>query len=561
MMCFKRGLAVFLFAISLFIHGVVMAASHSSRPNILLIVADDMGFSDLGSFGGEIPTPNLDALSYAGTRFTDFQVSSACSPTRAMLFTGVDNHRAGFGNLAEELSPNQEGQPGYEMHLNERVVTVATVLKDAGYHTYISGKWHLGTTPEVGPGHRGFEHSFVQLKGASHFVDMQPSYSLDPKAKAKYLEDDSPLKSLPESFKHSSQFHADKLINYIERDKMTGKPFFGVLTFTAPHWPLQLPDDWLDSHAGKYDAGYDVLYEQRRNRMVGMGLIDPAAPRPPRPPKAVPWKNLSPQRQKVEARGMEIYAGMVEHMDYHTGRVIAYLKSRELLDNTLVIFVSDNGAEGHDMEDTWPADKFPKIRKIIDDRFNFSYDNMGRPNSYTMYGPGWARAGAPHLRMYKAFSSEGGTRVAAFASMPGRVKTGAVSNALVAVKDIAPTLLDFADVERHHGQYAGSTVEPMSGLSLRPLLQSGVPGDDFIQRELGMELIGRYAYRQGDWKITAMPSPYGADQPELFDLASDPGETNNLAGTHPEILERLVIKWQHYARDNGVVIPDWLSGY
>jgi arylsulfatase len=557
-----RRCALAAFSLLLLLSSAVASAEAADqRPNILLIVADDMGFADLGSFGGEIPTPNLDALAYAGTRFTDFQVAPACSPTRAMLLTGVDNHRAGFGNLAEEFSPNQKGQTGYEGFLNNSVVTVATLLRDAGYHTYLSGKWHLGLTPEVGPKSRGFERSVAQLSGASHFADMQPSYSPDPNAVAKYLQDDVPLKELPDNFHYSSQFHAQNIVDYIEQDKDSGKPFFAFLSFTAPHWPLQLPEDALDNNKGRYDAGYDVLYEQRWQNMTRMGLIDGDAAKPPRPPKAVPWASLTAAQQRTEARSMEIYAGMVQQMDHYTGQVISYLKSSGRLKNTLVVFLSDNGAEGHDMDDTWPVDKFPKIRGIIDGRFDFSYDNMGRPNSYTMYGPGWARAGAPHLRMYKAFSSEGGTRVSAFASFPGRIKAGVINPALISVKDIAPTLLEFAGVAAHKGQYRGRQVEPMTGWSLSKLLQSGEPAPAFERRELGMELIGKYGFRQGQWKMTNMPSPYGSGSAELYDLSNDPGETRNLARQHPEKLGELLGKWRDYARDNGVILPDWLSGY
>lgn len=531
------------------------------RPNILVIVADDLGFADLGSFGGEIHTPNLDALALRGVRLTDFQASSACSPTRAMLLTGVDNHLTGFGNLAEELSPNQKGQPGYEGYLNERVVTIATLLRDAGYHTYISGKWHLGTASDTGPKSRGFERSLVQLAGASHFADMQPSYSPDPAAKAGYLSDDTLIRELPEHFKYSSQFHADNLIEYLEQDKSTGKPFFGILSFTAPHWPLQLPTEKLDMYAGRYDDGYDALYQARWENMVHMGLIDIGTPKPVRPPNLKRWASLDESRRKVESRSMEIYAGMVELMDLHAGRVIDYLEKTDRLDNTLIIFLSDNGAEGHDLDGTWPAEKFPKIRRVIDERFDHSYANMGRPNSYTMYGPGWARAGAPQLRMYKAFSTEGGTRVAAFVTLPGVRKNAEINTSLVSVKDIAPTLLDFAGLERHRGTYGGRTVETMTGRTIRPLLESGEKSNDFDSRELGMELIGKYAYRQGSWKIVVLPAPYGSNDVELYNLTDDPGETNNLAKAHPQRLVDMVNKWHRYADESGVIFPDWLSGY
>ena len=553
---FRASLFTLLLALSL--ASVAVAAPVETRPNILIIIADDLGFADLGAFGGEIRTPNLDALAYGGLRLTDFQASSACSPTRAMLFTGADNHLVGFGNLTEELAPNQRGAPGYEGYLNERSVSLATLMQDAGYNTYISGKWHLGGEVGQGPGGNGFKRSFVQLKGASHFADMQPSYAPDPESKAGFLANDVRLDSLPASYRYSSQFFADNLVNYLASDAKDNKPFFAVLSFTAPHWPLQLPDDKLDLYAGQYDVGYDVLYEQRLSRMIELGLIQRPELLPARPPKAVPWSSLDDAQRKTEARAMEIYAGMVEVMDDYTGRVVQYLESTGQLENTLVIFLSDNGAEGHDMDDTWPADKFPKIRSVIDERFDFSYANMGRPNSYTLYGPGWGRAGAPHLHMYKGFSSEGGTRVAAFVSLPGMPGKGRIEHGMVSVKDIAPTVLDYAGIERHRGEYQGRKVVPMTGTSLRALLERG---EEMPERELGMELIGKYAYRAGPWKMTVMPPPYGTGQPRLYNLDADPGERRDLADEEPEKLRAMVAGWRQYQQDNGVILPDWLSGY
>ena len=529
-----------------------------TRPNILLIVTDDMGYSDLGSFGGEIPTPNLDRLAMSGVRFSNFLVNPACSPTRATLLTGIDPHLAGVGNMYEELSPNQKGQPGYEGHLNDRVVSVATLLRDNGYSTYLSGKWHLANQPEQGPGSQGFQRSFaLNSGGASHFADMRPAYHPDPDGKAAYTEDDRPLSKLPEDFQYSSQYYADRLLQYLREDD-DDKPFFAVLAYTAPHWPLQAPDEAIARYKGRYDAGYDVLYAERRKRVAELGLI-PAGEEPPRPPKAVPWAKLDAQQQRLQARSMEVYAAMIDEIDVHTGRVIDYLRKQGELDNTLVIFMSDNGPEGHDLDETWPADLFPAIRKVIDERHDFSFDNMGRPNSYVFVGPGWAMATSAGLRMYKAFPSEGGTRVTAFAHFPGRFEPGSIYHGQVPVRDIVPTILDVAGVEHPGERYGDRAVYSPQGRSLMPRL-SGAENDPAPQA-LGVELFGKYALRKGDWKLLVMPPPYASGQAELYNIARDPGESKNLAREEPERLAELLALWENYVTTNGVILPDWVSGY
>lgn len=528
-----------------------------AKPNILVIVVDDMGFTDLGSFGGEIETPNLDKLSEDGVRFSDFSVMPACSPTRATLLTGVDPHLTGQGNLFEEQSPNQKGQPGYEGYLNNSVLSIANMLGDAGYRTYLSGKWHLGNTVEHGPQSQGFANSFTMLAGgASHFSDMRPAYHPDPNAKATYLEDGRLLQVLPEAFEYSSQYYVDWLLARLQRDEANEQPFFAVLAFTAPHWPLQAPDEVIAKYARRYEKGYDELYLERRTRVAELGLL-PAAAEPPRPPKAVPWGLLSAEQRQIESRAMAVYAAMIDEVDAHSGRLLDYLKSRQQLDNTLVIFLSDNGPEGHDLDETWSAEMFPAIRKVIDETYDFSYEAMGRPGSYTLYGAGWARAGSPGLRMYKAFSSEGGTRVAAFVHFPERFKGGQILHTPVSVRDIAPTILDAAGVQRHGGKYGDRKVHPMSGISLLPLLAGGM----YPSQPRGVELLGKYALRDGDWKLLAMPPPYASGKAELYNLAKDPGESDNLAAREPEQLIRMLKLWQHYQRDNGVILPDWVSGY
>tara|TARA_R110002110_G_scaffold406421_1_gene626562 strand:- start:411959 stop:413626 length:1668 start_codon:yes stop_codon:yes gene_type:complete len=539
----------------------VSVASHvsESRPNILIIIADDMGYSDLGSFGGEIETPNLDRLAMAGVRFSNFIVNPACSPTRATLYTGVDPHLAGVGNMYEELSPNQKGQPGYEGHLNDSVVSVATLLRDSGYSTYLSGKWHLSNAPGQGPGSQGFERSFaLNSGGASHFADMLPAYHPDPNAKASYTEDDRPLAKLPEAFEYSSQYYVDRLLDYLN-EHSKDQPFFAVLAYTAPHWPLQAPDAAIAKYQGRYDEGYDALYQQRRERVARLGLI-PAAKEPPRPPRARPWAELSAQQRRIEARTMEVYAAMIDEMDAHTGRLIDHLRDSGQLDNTLVLFMSDNGPEGHDLDETWSAELFPAIRRVIDERYDFSFDNIGRPNSYAFYGAGWAAAGSAGLRMYKAFPSEGGTRVTAFMHYPGRVTAGSIHHAPVPVRDIVPTLLEVAGVEHPDERYAGRPIHPLQGQSLVSRLTNSADAAE-SSPALGIELFGKYALRKGDWKLLVMPPPYASGKAELYNIARDPGEAQNLAGQEPERLAAMLALWEEYVAANGVILPDWVSGY
>jgi arylsulfatase len=532
------------------------------QPNILLVVVDDMGYTDLGSFGGEIETPNLDALAYNGIRFTNFQTAPTCSPTRAMLLTGVDNHKAGLGNMHEELSPNQKGRPGYEGYLNDRVVTVASLLRDAGYRTYMAGKWHLGFSDETSPAARGFDRSFAMLSGgASHFGDMKPAYAPTPDAKAPYRENGRKLDKLPESFGYSTRFYADRIIENIEESRASGQPFFAYLAYTAPHWPIQAPDDMLDKYKGRYDAGYDVIHAQRLEKQKALGLLPESVQPTPHSGTTFAWNQLSDEERKVEVRQMEIYAAMIDEVDINTGRLVSYLKASGLFENTLIIFMSDNGAEGHNMDSTWPADKFPKIRKVIDETHNFSYENMGKPSSYVFLGEGWARASSPAIKYYKGMTSEGGTRVSAFVYYPKVFSSGTIEKKLVSVKDIAPTLLEMAGIKPPGTQYKGRQVESMSGISMASLFRSGMLPKLAENRVLGIELMGKRAIRKGDWKLVHMLAPYGNGDWQLYNLKQDLAETHDLASKNPNKLNELKVLWDQYSKENKVILPDWVSGY
>ena len=532
------------------------------RPNILLIVVDDMGMADLGSFGSEIETPNLDALAYDGIRLTNFNASPVCSVTRSMLLTGVDANKAGLGNMAEDMAPNQEGQPGHEGKLNQNVVSVSTLLQDAGYRTYLSGKWHLGMSPDALPTARGFDNSFSMLSGgASHYGDMMPAYHPDPNGKAPYDRDGTRLTKLPDDFEYSTQYYVDQMIDYIGGGSGAGSedtPFFAYLSYTAPHWPLQAPEATIAKYEGRYDGGFDSLRKERLARQKALGIVSKSATENPPPPKAVLWDRLTDTQKATETRSMEIYAAMVDEIDSHTGRLIDHLKKTGQFENTIIIFMSDNGAEGHDIDNTWPGDLYPDIRSNIDNKHDFSFENMGKPNSYVFYGPNWARAGAPNLRLHKGFPTEGGIRVPAFIHYEGFAKAK-VTNRYFDVKDITPTLLDVLDIEHPSPLYEGRTVQPMTGLSMLPALTGNPERDD--SRVSGGELMGKYYIRKGSWKMVHMPVPAGIGDWQLYNLNEDPSESQDRSESNPEIKQDLLKEWDAYYKANGVIIPNRVSGY
>ena len=529
--------------------------SNTARPNVLLIVADDLGYADLGAFGGEINTPNLDRLAMAGIRFSDFQAAPTCSPSRAMLLTGVTSHKAGLGNMIEEMAPNQEGQPGYEGHLNHRVLPLPEILQNSGYQTFMVGKWHLGMTEQTSPKARGFDRSFAMLSGgASHYFDMKPAYAPSPDVLAPYRHDETLLTELPENFDYSSEFFVDELIRYL--DEGDARPFFAMLSYTAPHWPLQAPSEAIQTYKGKYDQGYDVLASERLENQKALGLIDANAAVAPRYPGEKPWDQLSETERQTQSRAMEIYAAMVDRLDFHTGRLLNYLEQKGRLENTIVIFLSDNGPEGHDLLSTWPPDQFPDIYKWVVENHDFSYEAMGKKDSYTLYGPSWANAGSPAFRLHKGFSGEGGTHVPAFIHYPSGGFQAGIEASMVSIIDITPTILDLLDIEVEPDE----TIEPVTGYSLKPLLVNGAQ-EELSRRALVFELMNKRVVRQQNWKLVLQPKPVGTGQWQLFNIAEDASEQNDLSEQYPQKVAELKSFWQDYVQENGVIIPDWVSGY
>jgi arylsulfatase len=524
--------------------GGLLADATSTKPNIFLVVADDLGWTDIGAYGGEIETPNLDALAEQGLKFTDFHVSVSCSPTRSMLMSGNDNHIAGLGNMGELLTESQIGQPGYEGHLNDRVVTIAELLREGGYHTYMAGKWHLGHEKGSLPFDRGFERSFSMLVGgASHWSDMLGLLPSDDPAA--YSMNGEHLDSLPPDH-YSSKSFADFLMDSIRANRGDGKPFLAYLAFQAVHDPVQVPEPWLSKYRGRYGDGYEVLRANRWQAAKEIGVVPQDAELADRHPLIKPWNELSDEGRAIEVRGMEVYAGMLDAMDYHYGRVVNFLKDIGEYDNTITIFLSDNGAN------PWYSSEYPGAQEeSFSSQFDYSLENIGNPRSNHAYGIGFASGSGGPLDKFKMTVGEGGIRVPLLIAGPG-IEAGQQSGAFAYAWDIMPTILEIAGVD-YPKEFKGRNIEPMRGRSMLGALNGSSKmiynEDEYVGGEMG----GGKWMRQGDFKAVMVPEPYGTGDWKLFDVVSDPGESKNLAEDMPDKLEALRSVWEEYAAEVGVV--------
>ena len=544
-------MSLFISAAPFLVLSHTVASESTVRPNFLLIVADDLGISDLGAFGGEIETPTLDRLAMDGLRFSDFTAAPTCSPTRAMLLSGTDHHIAGLGNMMEKMAENQRGQPGYEGHLSTRVRTVAKILADSGYRTYISGKWHLGFKSDQAPSERGFQRSFVLLQGAAgHFDDTGPKSS---KPRSDYR--DGPDKSGWPSGAYSTDEYTDRLLAYLEEDSDSDQPFFAYLSYTAPHWPLQAPQDLVDKYHGRYDQGWDQLRTQRIERMLALGLLD-RRHHWREPPNYARWADLSDDERRVESRKMEVYAAMVDRLDQGVARVLQKLRDLNELDRTLIIFLSDNGPEAKELDKA--PDFGPHVRK-----FNNSLESIGTRESFTFLGPGWSSVSNGSYRGFKGNITEGGSRVPAFVWPANAKDGGRIVRQPLHVMDIAPTILEFAEIPIPDEPYEhdGRSIAPVRGKSFRALLSDANQQIHGENRIFAMELFGRRAVRRGDWKLTWEETPSGENRWELFNLKEDPGETTDLSRESPDVMQSLIDRWSVYVTDVGVILPNSMQGY
>lgn len=520
-------------------------AIDARAPNIVLILADDLGFTDIAPYGSEINTPTISALADAGVSFTNYHTAANCAPARAMLLTGVDAHLAGVPNIPEMLAPEQMRYPHYQGVLGLNVVTVATLLEGAGYHTYMAGKWHLGSSAGLLPSQRGFERTVALADSGADNWEQRPYIPLYDDAN--WFADGEPYR-LPEDF-YSSRFLVDKTIEFIDSNVADERPFFAYLPFQAVHIPVQAPQRFIDPYLDVYEEGWSVLRKQRRDRAIALGVV-PAEIDMVEMPTTEDWQALEPDRKRYEAKRMAVYAGMVEAMDYHIGRLMDYLAAQDQLENTIVIFSSDNGAEA-----SGPADpnNFITRRQMSALGYNADYDSLGLKGSYSTISPSFASAAASPLAYYKFYAGEGGMRVPLIVSGDPMPRQGVITDAFSFVTDITPTILAFAGVDAPAGRYAGKPIEPMIGRDLSPVLTGEAQRVYSATDSVGYELAGNAALFQGDYKIVSNRSPLGDGEWHLFNIKTDPGETKDLSAEEPERLQRMLSAYEQYVRDNKVI--------
>jgi arylsulfatase len=538
---------------ALFAAAPPVQAQQPKKPNIVIILGDDMGFADMGAFGSEIKTPNLDSLAGNGVRFTNFYTHASCSPTRSMLLSGVDTHLNGLGNMDEWTAPNQWGVDGYEGVLNNRVVTLPQLLKDAGYHTYMVGKWHMGKQPDQIPAARGFERDFSLLDGAASYWDMTNFTAAAPKTV--FTEDGRYLTRLPDDY-YATKTYTDKLIGFIDANHGDGRPFFAYVSHQAPHDPFHLPPEWRTRHIGEYDKGWDAVRQERLKRQIELGIMPAGTQLSERmwfiPDPIV----LAPASRAILGKKMELYAGMVENLDFHVGRLIDHLKKIGEYENTIFLVFGDNGAEGTDLFKMIAGN--PGSRDFLWAAINWSQTHpnaWGDPGSYIGYGPMWAQVSMTPFSQYKGWLAEGGIRNALIVSGPAvKRPKGSINQGLMHVADIMPTLLEIAGAS-YPKTREGHEVPALSGKSWGALLAGRAESPRTEQDALAWEIFGNRAVRQGEWKLRWQYKPLGKGDWELFNLAADPAERKDLAAERPDKVRELIALWDSYVRTNKVVLP------
>ena len=507
-----------------------------NKPNIVLILIDDLGLTDLNAYGGEIDTPNIDALAEEGMLFSNYHTTPECAPSRAMLLTGMDNHNTGIPMIPEVMPWKYRDTPGYEGYLRDDALTIAEILKPAGYRTYMTGKWHLafgGQKTSALPYNRGFDKTFIlDATGGNNFSNHSylPYYLESPWFKNGQTVD------LPEDF-YSSEFFVDQMIEFIEEDKEQDAPFFSYLSFQAQHIPLQAPKEFIDKYLTKYEDGWEALREQRKIRAVENGIFPSDKKIVDSLSKFDSWSEIDQENKKMLIKSMAVFAGMLDAMDFHIGRFIDYLKEQNLYENTIFIVTADNGPEGNDPSDHKAWREW--IKTTIYDR---DYETLGDQDSYVYIGTEFAQATASPSHLYKFHMSEGGLRVPLIISGPG-ISSGKNHN-FAFVTDIAATISDKVFKKVDQRIIGKSLVNNLAGADKKNYSDS---------ESIGLEVTGNSALFKGDFKIVRNRPPNGQNKWELYNLANDPGETLNLADSMPKKLNELIKDYDVYVEENGVI--------
>lgn len=509
---------------------VNVATAQPESPDIVIIMADDMGFSDIGCYGGEIRTPNLDALATKGLRFTQFYNTARCCPTRASLLTGLYPHQAGVGHMMKDF-----GTPGYRGDLNEHSVTIAEVLREAGYSTYMSGKWHV-TRFVDGPKHnwpiqRGFDEFFGTIHGAGSFFDP-----------VSLTRNNTPLESPSGDFYYTDAIseNAAGFINEHAKSK-PDQPFFLYVPYTAPHWPLHALDEDIARYRGRYDKGWDALREERLERMTALRIVDSKWSLTDRDPEVPAWDSAG--HKGWQARRMEIYAAQVDRMDQGIGQIVSALSENGRLDNTLIMFLADNGGCAEEIGTNWNGRHFPdRTRDGRPVEIGNRPDQMPGPEeTYQSYGVPWANASNTPFRLYKHFVHEGGISTPLIAHWPSRIEAmGELRTQLGHLVDLMATCVDVSGATYPSTTRSGQAISAMEGKSLVPAFD----GESISRDALFWEHEGNRAIRVANWKLVARGRE-GAW--ELYDLDSDRTETNNLANKLPGRVETMEELWNVWA--------------
>lgn len=503
------------------------------RPNIILIMVDDMGYSDLGAYGSEIQTPNLDKLAAEGLRLTQFYNNSICAPTRASLITGQYQHKAGIGYFNVNL-----GLPAYQGYLNRESLTFGEVLRNGGYNTFISGKWHVGNDSLAWPVQRGFDQFYGFIGGASPFFTADSNRPVKLKRNNREVDLEEGKYLTDEVTSHALDFIA----NYND----TGKPFFLYLPFNAPHWPLQAPQEDIDKYKGIYDIGWDSLRVLRIQRQQELGLLSKTQTIAERDQAVPQWNLLSYEEKQFWKSRMEVYAAMVDRVDQNVGKLLEHLKQLGKYDNTLIVFISDNGPQGgyRGIATTGSSSERPFRPGAVGNSFT---GPIGSPNSYGFQEQPWAYLSKTPLLDYKDDLHEGGISSPLIAWYPKKIKAGRLAQGTGHIIDLAPTFYDLAGVQ-YPETFQGVTPHSLPGKSLLPVL---FEDKEVVDRgkPLFWERAGNRAVRDGKWKLV---SAYPSYQWELYDISLDRGETRNLAAANPHIVNRLSDAYFSWAKETGV---------
>jgi len=502
----------------------VAAAQKKQKPNIVLVLVDDLGFSDIGPYGAtEIETPNLDKLAAGGLRLKEFYNNSICAPTRASLLTGQYQHKAGVGFFNNNL-----GLAAYQGFLNRESLTLAEVLKSGGYTTLMAGKWHVGDDRNQWPNQRGFDHFFGFIGGASNYYEIgQKGNETVP-----LVKDNEPYFLAPD--KYLTEEITNNALGFLDGQQKAKKPFFLYLAYNAPHWPLQaLPAD-IAKYKGKYKQGWDSLRVQRYRNAIQKGLINKDQKIAEHDEQVKPWNKLTYDEQEYWQTRQEVYAAMIDRVDQGVGRLLAKLKELKQDDNTLIIFISDNGAQGGN-------GSRPYTQRTT--------GPVGTAGSYEMQNSNWSQTGNSPLRNYKGAPYEGGISAPFIAWFPTKIKAGTIARGTGHLIDLAPTFYELAGIN-YPKQLNGINSNALPGKSLLPLL-SGLT--DTVQRTVPLfwERGGNKAVRLGKWKLV---SPAGlTEKYELFDIEKDRAENADVAAQHPEVVTQLKAAYAKWAAENGVV--------